>query len=216
MELPEIAGRAGTMDDDRIVYIEEYVLQYLKIIKQTELAKEDKFLLYGKKEKSLDREIYIIYGICRQEEWQHCLGTEGKDYYLIGSLDMEILEEGDNFCRNIMLGNKNGGQPAGGYYVFYHADDKMKERLGEYYEENRKHSRYIAQREETGEKLAELVALSNEEQCSGAVLYIWIRMAAIGILIIFCAIAVVTINGYEKMNDFVQIAVQTAELMEEP
>lgn len=35
--------------------------------------------------------------------------------------------------------------------------------------------------------------------------YLWIRIAAIGILVIFCAIAVTTINEYDKMNDFVRI-----------
>lgn len=214
MELPEIASQTGTIDNDRIVYIEDYALQYLKMIRRMEAAEEDKFILYGKKEKSLGKETYIIYGICRQgEERRYC--SEGT-YDFIGYLDTKGWGAGEDFCRNILLGTENGGEPAGGYYIFYDADDKMKECLGQYYEESVNRSRYISQREQTGRELAELVALSNKEQNNRIMLYIWIRIVVTGILIIFCAIAVVTLNDYGKMDDFVQTAIQTSEWMEEP
>ena len=214
MGLPEIASQTGTIDNDRIVYIEDYALQYLKMIRRTEAAEEDKFVLYGKREKSLEKATYIIYGICRQgEERQYC---SEKAYDCIGCLDLKVWGDGEDFCRNILLGTENEGEPADGYYVFYDADDKMKECLGQYYEESINRSRYISQREQTGRELAELVALSNKEQNDRIMLYIWIRIVVTGMLIIFCAIAVVTLNDYGKMDDFVQTAIQTSELIEEP
>ena len=68
MELPEIARKTGIIDNNRIVYIEDYVLQYLEILKQKEEVKEDKYLLYGKKLNVSEREVYVIYGVCRPEE----------------------------------------------------------------------------------------------------------------------------------------------------
>ena len=210
MELPEIARKTGIIDNNRIVYIEDYVLQYLEILKQKEEVKEDKYLLYGKKLNVSEREVYVIYGVCRPEEGKPAYFKEaGKDYELVGRLDMEDRES----CGRILVGSQNGGQPVKGYYVFYDADDKMKDCLSRYYEESIKRSRYITGKEQ---EKAELIALSSEERTEGASLYMWIRIAAIGILIIFCAIAVTTINGYDKISDFVQAVVQTNEMLEEP
>lgn len=212
MELPEAVGLIGAMEDDRIIYIEDYVLQYLKALGKEERMGEEKFALYGKRGKSSGKEVYIIYGICRQGDLQFYQKETGKGYEWIGSLEAERWKSEEDFGRIILTGNGKDRRPINGYYIFYDADDKMKERLGEYYEESINRSRY---KQMTGKK-AELVALSREEEGERVSLYLWIRIAVVGILIVFCAIAVTTVDGYDKISNFVQAAVRTGEMIDEP
>ena len=51
MELPKAAGKVGVIEDDKVIYIEDYALQYIKVLRQKGFIKEDKYLLYGKKDK---------------------------------------------------------------------------------------------------------------------------------------------------------------------
>ncbi len=217
MELPEIVCKAGVVEDNRIVYIEDYALQYLKILKQEENVGEDKYILYGRKEQAAGKEIYIIYGAGRPDEEDE-LGFKDvrKGYERIGRLDMTSWKQEKEIVKGLVMGTGGNGQPVKGYYIFYDADEKMKDCLSKYYEGKINRSRYTAHRGRLIGKQAELVALCSNEQTSGVSLYIWIRIVVIGILAVFCAIAVITINDYDKISDFVQAAVQTTEMIEEP
>lgn len=209
--MPEAISLVGTMEEDRVIYIEDYALQYLKAVRKEGRAEEDKFLLYGNRGRNAGKEIYVIYGICSQEEWQHDWEEEGKRYEWIGSLAVKGRNAEDEMGKMVLTGKENGGRALNGYYIFYDADNKMKERLGKYYEESVNRSRY---QQMTGKK-AELVALSSEEWTERTSSpYLWIRIAVTAILIIFCAIAVTTVNRYDKINDFVQTAVRTGEMIE--
>lgn len=209
--MPEAISLVGTMEEDRVIYIEDYALQYLKAVRKEGRAEEDKFLLYGNRGRNAGKEIYVIYGICSQEEWQHDWEEEGKSHEWIGSLAVKGRNAEDEMGRMVLTGKENGGRALNGYYIFYDADNKMKERLGKYYEESVNRSRY---QQMTGKK-AELVALSSEEWTERTSSpYLWIRIAVTAILIIFCAIAVTTVNRYDKINDFVQTAVRTGEMIE--
>ena len=52
MDLPIIFKEIGIVHEDRLVYIEEYVLQYLEILTGEENRKEEKFLFYGRSERA--------------------------------------------------------------------------------------------------------------------------------------------------------------------
>lgn len=209
MELPVAASLVGTIEGDRIIYIEDYALQYLRVLCKERTIEEDKFVLYGNRKNDLGKEVYIIYGIYRQEERQHDQEKADQRYEWVGNLEVERGSAGEELGKMFLTGKGNGRQAINGYYIFYDADDTMKERLGEYYEESVNYSRY----KQIAGKKAELVALSVEEQSEGASLYIWLRIAVAAILIVFCAIAVTTINEYDKMSDFVQAAVHTGEII---
>lgn len=211
MKLPEVTALVGTIEGSRVIYIEDYALQYLKALRKEEGMGEDKFVLYGRRGRDADKEVYIIYGICSQEEWQYGRGEEGRRYEWIGSLGRKGRNEEGEPGRMELFGKEGDRRSLDGYYIFYDADDGMKERLGKYYEKSLNRSRG----QQTMGKKAELVALSSEEQTERASPYIWIRIAVTAILIIFCAIAVTTVNKYDKINDFVQAAVHTGEMMEE-
>ena len=211
MDLPIIFKEIGIVHEDRLVYIEEYVLQYLEMLTGEENRKEEKFLFYGRRERTSKGEIYIIYGVCGQEEGEAWRGRRGKGYEQLGSLDIGKWKKGGDLYREISIGIGGEERAADGFYIFYDADEKMKEYLSQLYEKNRIRMQSIGQRgqEKSNKKQAELVALSSKWERDTDTPFIWIRIAAIGILAIFCAIAVITINEYDKIMDFVQTAAWT-------
>ena len=52
MDLPIIFKEIGIVHEDRLVYIEEYVLQYLEILTGEENRKEEKIIFYGRSERT--------------------------------------------------------------------------------------------------------------------------------------------------------------------
>ena len=104
MDLPIIFKEIGIVHEDRLVYIEEYVLQYLEILTGEENRKEEKFLFYGRSERTSKGEIYIIYGVCGQEEGEAWRGRRGKGYEQLGSLDIGKWKKGGDLYREISIG----------------------------------------------------------------------------------------------------------------
>lgn len=211
MDLPRISREIGIVHEDRLVYIEEYVLQYLELVKGQGNQEEGKLYFYGKSERTSKAETYIIYGVCGQEEGEAWCGRGKKGYELAGSLDIGKWRKGGDFCQGILIGVMGEERAVDGYYIFYDADDRMKEYLSQFYERNMIRFQSGEQRkmEQANKKQAELIALSSKGERNTASAFIWIRVAAIGILVIFCAIAVITINEYDKIMDFVQTAAWT-------
>lgn len=213
MELPEIVRRVGIIDRKKIVYIEEYVLQYLQIYRSEEKEKQERIGLYGKHECRENVDIYMIYFVYPETEEQQ---TIGEKYEKIGYLRHKChLEQGEM----TLTGEKSMGTISG-YYIFYDTNERMKDYLSKYYEsklrqENLTFSRseFYKMNEEKSE-VSELIALSQRKIGQSMSIYSLIRMATIGILIIFCAIAVTTINASDKMSDFVQTIAQTNEWVE--
>jgi hypothetical protein len=56
--------------------------------------------------------------------------------------------------------------------------------------------------------------LSNMDERQGKSPFLWIRTVVICIFIVFCAIAVLTVNSFDKLNDFIQTAVLTEEIID--
>ena len=233
MVLPKAVRLIGTVEKARMVYIEDYVLQYLTICEEEaeteaemKAGTKEETILYGKKEKDGGTTAYLIYRVYRQtgqdrpeKEFQG--KNYNKEYVRLGYMDQETGA--------IVLDDWGKGENLKGYYVFYDADEKMKEYLGECYERQLRQKKQNNSRPakikrnpalERGERSentpAELVALSNADRERGCSPFLWIRIAVIGIFIVFCAIAVTTVNGFDKLNDFIQTAVLTGEIMESP
>lgn len=207
MKLPATVKQAGIIDDTKTVYIEDYALKYLEACKEKGLEAEEKIFLYGEKQSCPDREIYIIYGACGQAEIHNPTGSRMKEENMIGCINMRQLET---------------EHPVSGYYIFYDADEGMKDCLLNCYQKeqkrkqkNRKQQNRNVEAADTAELPkkdfpAELVALSSKDKQEPSP-YIFIRAAVICILIIFCAIAVTTINGYGKMDHFIRAAAWAGE-----
>ena len=104
-----------------------------------------------------------------------------------------------------------------GYYVFYDADEQMKDCLGQYYERQLLKKQDFSPKSldlELKSSTAELVALSNTYERRRESPFLWIRMVVICIFVIFCAIAVMTVNSFDKLNDFIQTAVWMGEIID--
>lgn len=238
MELPKAVRMVGTIEKTRIIYIEDYVLQYLTVCEEEETQKDAETILYGKKEISGEVDVYMIYGIYKQAG-RDCAERGGLEKKGIGE-NGKVEEKEKKFNKKyrrlgylnretgaIVLDDLGEGQTLKGYYIFYDADERMKDYLGEYYErqlwqkkQNSSRASYvkkspvIAEAEQSGS--AELVALSNAEREKEFSPFLWIRMAVICIFIVFCAIAVTTVNGFDKLNDFIQTAVWAGEIIDTP
>lgn len=223
MVRPKAVRVVGTIEKMRIVYIEDYVLQYLTVC-EDEIEENTETILYGKKEMSGETAIYMIYGICRQ----------------MGQDCMERTEAGQKFDRKykrlgylhretgaIILDDWGAEEILKGYYVFYDAEEQMKDCLGEYYEKHllKKKQDFPSKssckaNSDTNETIrsessaAELIALSNTDEKRRKSPFLWIRMVVICIFVVFCAIAVMTVNSFDKLNDFIQTAVLTGEIID--
>lgn len=202
MELPAIARRIGTIDRKQIVYIEEYVLQYLRTYGCDESSDGERISLYGKHESREGVNVYIIYTACRETEEQEMADiamvkqTEESDYEKIGYLHRRChsAETDETNARNELV--LTGGSRIGrltGYYIFYHNNEDMKDYLARQYEN----------------QLGQARRPLTQQRVNGR-LYTFIRMAALCIIIIFCIIAITTINAPGKMDDFVQTIMQTS------
>lgn len=218
MDLPEIVKRMGKIEGERKIYMEDYVLAYLQNYKTNTTEADVRVTLYGKKENNASGEIYLIYGAAES----------GKDFFReydeIGCLNIELWKKSPSMCEGILLGDEIGGEQISGYYIFYDEAQAMKEYMGYCYEEDihrKQHKRKALAEAESGKKQpvskgqAELVALSSDTQGEEAPLYSYIRAAVIIIFIVFCAIAVTTVNSYGKMENFTQAAEQMHETLEQ-
>ncbi len=246
MALPKAVRLVGTVGQAEKVYVEDYVLQYLTICEE-ETESGGETVLYGRKEREGKTRAYLIYGIYRQTGQDR---PEKKLHGKYGRLGYINPETGA-----IVLDDWGEGRTLEGYYVFYDADEKMKDFLGDCYErqlrlQNRKKMRTDSgqpdeggmetpgkkkQPEGTGWQEAESMEAADRRMASGRVPaelvalcradgdrermrspFLWIRMAVLCIFIVFCAIAVTTVNGFDKLNDFIQTAVLAGELMDNP
>lgn len=219
MELPEIVKRMGRIEAERKIYMEDYVLAYLQSYKNRKTETDTRIVLYGRKENNASEEVYTIYGAAEN-------GKEFfREYEEVGCLNLELWKKTESMCEGILLGDGSGGRQVSGYYIFYDEAHAMKEYMGYRYEEELNRKPYkrkslteteLRQKEHPSEGQAELVALSSTaKEEAESPLYSFIRAAVIIIFIVFCAIAVTTVNSYEKMEDFTQAAEQMGESLEQ-
>lgn len=206
MALPEIVRRVGVIDRTRIVYIEEYVLQYLQTYTCRKEWNNERIGLYGKYEKREEVSIYIIYAACPEtDEYRQQMQDEPveKIGYLYRKDSIAIYhgreEAGGTGSRGMLTG----------YYIFYDVNERMKDYLGQFYADElmpiaKKRERHM----ET--EPAELTAADCDTSGQAPLLYKWLRIAAVCIIIVICTIAVATINRYDRMEDFARIMMQTS------
>lgn len=206
MELPENVKRIGKIEHNRRIYIEDYVLSYLELLKEETEEENVQIILYGKSYKEVACHIFIIYG-AGKEAWNEESGERkffGK-YEAVGCLDLEVWKSTAGMCEGILLGNREGGHPVQGYYIFYEDNSAMKQQLCASY--------FVkASKQEVLPELRALSRESEEVKASESFLFTLIRAAVICIFIIFCAIAVTTVNSFEKLKTFADTAVQIETL----
>lgn len=214
MKLPEIRKQLGKEEKNIKVYIEDYVWNYLKsfqdISSDCSLNSDAKIVLFGEKYKNELEQTYLIYGAMdfefRNDQEKETEDIFGK-YQPIGCLNMELWKRDKSNCEGILIGDSNGGQPIEGINIFYETNEAMEDYLSTCYEKKR-HVFYKSEKPQNENKEKDD---NNEEMPSFPFLFSLIRMVVICIFIVFCAIAVMAVNSYGKINDFVDTAVEVQQ-----
>lgn len=189
MRLPEIVKEVGKTSEGNRVYVEDYVYTYLFKLKAEDRELPLRAALYGHVCKKGDKSIYLIYGAASVTNEL----LKGRDEEQVRK---EFFEEYELIgyvniygSRQEWPGKKNG------YYVFYETNEAMQNYLISCYEGNQKQS-----------------SLTTVQKSSFSIGDI-IKKLFYGGCIIILTIAVTTINDYNKMQGFMEVAAQAVAFM---
>lgn len=202
MKMPEFVKRIGSVDERNRVYIEDYVYSYLNGLREETDLLPLRAALFGHVVRKENACYYMIYGACcvveelgygRNEEQVRKEFFE--DYELIGYV-------------NISKGKQAVPGKDKGYFVFYESNEAMQNYLSFCYERKRK----------KGNKRKEAVTAGFSLDC-------WQKgkMGQVGdtsgqifmlVCILVLAMAVCSINNYEKMSGFVEMAGEAVRMLE--
>lgn len=220
MKLPHSIELTESPEECREIYMEAYVADYLGKYKKRNADNGSRVILFGKKEEKDGKTVFIINGageedVIREEPVFERLQE-------VGCLDNELFMKSENRYEGILTGDRNGGQPINGYHIYYGENDEMKEYLSCFYERTVRDRKAQDMKSSTHTKSSkdgtaqpELTALSERGNVGEPAFYSCIRAAVVCIFIILCAIAVTTVNSYEKMKEFSETAAQMGDTLEE-
>lgn len=245
MNLPKAVKCVGKTDGKQQIYIEDYALQYLKYCRKmaekhpaTEWD-DRQFAAYGYYDETDGRVYYVIYLLLPAAGSDLIRSEETAPYQLLGNVRLKT--DPDRARVICAFREIHGGQEmAGGYSVFYDENNGMKEYLGQYFEDQQfleADSRSAAQTAGTmgaeisgtawkaygkipGNQWKDHRKASADRRAAGRTpepysVYLPVRVAVLGLLMIICVLAVTTVNDYERLHDFVKKAVYTGGIMEE-
>lgn len=219
MELPKTTTQIGEPDRVYRVFIEDYVISYMKQLCREKPDVGKRFSLYGHLKKEESRDFYFIYGGSMVEI------HESSDKY-IGYEDREEMEEkrklyfeeysllgwitiADKLPEVIYLERNGKTIQVGGYHIFYEKNDSMLAYMIQNKQPSQETPEPIKEpRMETEEpKIAERKIITErkniEEKENGIApkTFRMIKAAMYSFLLVLCVIAVMTLNGFTKLSD---------------
>lgn len=182
------------------VYIEDYVVSFLKQKKLNAGNAPIKIALYGYVEKEDDKEDHVIYGAACEEEGRTAeeIGSEFfPSYYFVGYVNVHNSEAQNEETQGALTWKSE-------YHIFFDENIAMQDYL----------LFYNARNEEGKMELFQTDVRSGNKESSHA---IWDRLKLLlfGCLCIAGAVAVSTIDDYSKMKDFGEAVGQVIEFIEE-
>lgn len=217
MELPKNITQIGEVDKSCKIYVEDYVVSYMKQMNRFAEDKEIAVSLYGRKSSEQDVSYYFVYGACKldflQRMVKHLSQAQNQEIeklrrkyfpeqefigYLI--LNGEMIE-------GIYLSEPNGCRYIKGYACFYEKNDSMlaymldnrmqesqpEEVTSDKYEQVRKRQEerkqeYVAQESEIRKAKTERSSNDVEKSMRG------MRFAAASMFVLLCLVSVVTLQ----------------------
>lgn len=217
MELPKNITQIGEVDKSCKIYVEDYVVSYMKQMNRFAEDKEIAISLYGRKSSEQDVSYYFVYGACKldflQRMVKHLSQAQNQEIeklrrkyfpeqefigYLI--LNGEMIE-------GIYLSEPNGCRYIKGYACFYEKNDSMlaymldnrmqesqpEEVTSDKYEQARKRQEerkqeYVAQESEIRKAKTERSSNDVEKSMRG------MRFAAASMFVLLCLVSVVTLQ----------------------
>ncbi len=188
MQLPEMVRLVGKINGEDRVYMEDYVYTYLHDLKLDQEKIPIRVALFGHVYCTEDRKIYMIYGAASViEELEYGRDEEQvrKDFFE----EYELIGYVNIFGKKQEWpGKKNG------YYIFYEANEPMQNYLIARFERKKRSPDII---EKTTFSLGDTI-----------------KRLFYGVGILLLTLAVTSINDYDKMYGFVEVAGR-AVIMEE-
>ncbi len=217
MELPKNITQIGEVDKSCKIYVEDYVVSYMKQMNRFAEDKEIAISLYGRKSSEQDVSYYFVYGACKldflQRMVKHLSQAQNQEIeklrrkyfpeqefigYLI--LNGEMIE-------GIYLSEPNGCRYIKGYACFYEKNDSMlaymldnrmqesqpEEVTSNKYEQARKRQEerkqeYAAQESEIRKAKTERSSNDVEKSMRG------MRFAAASMFVLLCLVSIVTLQ----------------------
>ena len=189
MQLPEIVKQVGKTNDKERVYLEDYVYAYLRELKKEAGALPGRAALFGHVYHKNNRSFYMIYGAAsviggleRGKNEEQVRREFFGDYELIGYVNI--------YAKGRELPGKKEG-----FYIFYEKNEPMQNYLLSCYEQKNKEQENKKTQKKSGRRDGRSFSIKNTAK---KIFY--------GGCIIILAIAVTTINDYNKMHGFVESA----------
>lgn len=207
MQLPSIAKQIGKVTGDNRVYIEDYAYTYLNELKSGQAKFPIRVALYGHAFRKEEKQFYLIFGASSViEEMERGRNQEEVcreyfgEYSLIGYM-------------NLYGGAKLPGEKDG-CFIFYDKNESMQNYLISCY----KYKERLAEYEQAKERRQKInvpskVHYKRQEEKSNGFWNNLIEKMLFLLLVIIAATSVVTINQYQQMQNFVEIAAKAVAII---
>ena len=195
MQLPALVRQVGKVAGENRVYIEDYAYGYLCELKNKCNVLPVRAALYGNSFKKDNIRYYFVYGACcvtgegeGKSSAEHCDKQFFGDYELIGYVNL--------YRKGEMPGEKQG------CYIFYENNEAMQNYL-------------LSCKAEQSECVRKpLQAMDGQEKyCEECIGYLKeaSRKILLGMLVVIAAVAVATINHYDRIYEFAAMAIKAAQ-----
>lgn len=204
MEIPSIVVHKGEKDQKYQLYIEDYVISYLKF--KTGSLEFAEIFFFGVREES--KKQYIIY----------CAGTDKHNslfekYDLLEEVGCRLTQAGPLF----FIREASGVYEIKGYEIFYHKNEEMQNYLVAVKQSEQK-------TEQKTEQVKREIKSFDRPKANGAAAVLkekaggrtqgWISLQLCAIFIILVAIVITSTNSYDKMGQLNQAAKEVFFAME--
>lgn len=200
MKIPEFVKKIGIIEGECRVYIEDYVYTHLNELRQKVDILPLRAALFGHVLKKEGKCFYFVYGAaCVIDELEYGRDEEQvrkdffEEYELIGYV-------------NVRKDKQLMPEKSKGYYVFYETNEAMQNYLVFCYERENKKTQGKRDGAEVHRKKHRYSVYRLGMKMPGEAL----RRFFYGSLLLLLAIAVTSINDYEKMYGFVEMAGRAA------
>lgn len=187
MRLPNIVKQVGNVRGETRVYIEDYVYTYLNRLKKERISLPLRVALYGYAFLRDEKQFYLIYGASNiVEEMENGRSQERiqeiffQEYDLIGFVNI--------------YDKKELPQTGDGCFVFYESNEAMQNYLISCYKRRDKSS-------------AQEKGLTANRSGRSLLWVELLKKIGLCIMLLISAVAVTTIDSYEKLHDFILLVV---------
>lgn len=223
MELPKNIVQIGKPDKTHKIFVEDYVITYMKQVNRACNGKAAGLALYGKYMEEEDCKYYFLYGAaCVQ-------GIEHRGPYLSEAEKEEIMDIGSRYFSpyRFLAWCSIHGEPAEGFYVLTQNKGLPVEGYACFYEKNESMLNYMLMTERHGYPKVSMDSPIMAEQITAEAKTVvetkqqepafcvtekrkkvkfsknaeYLKVAVAAVFLVLCVVGITTLNDYEKLED---------------